>query len=545
MLRGFFAMLAYAASVGALQWTRAIEAGPTQSVIVQANHIAEAIAAVNDVGGRITHELEIINAVGAQVTASQRSVLIARRDVRSVYDDVAVQTAEKKPAAPPALPKQKPRKVQAFHGYAAGAEEVQDMGITGQGVTVAVLDSGIWPDTTLMKNRYNRDRIVAGYNAITNTQKLDKVKDQNGHGSHVSSIIANSALGSYFEYNGIAPDASLVAVQAFDENGTATYANVIRAINWVVANKDVYKIRVLNCSFSAPARSHYWDDPINQAIMRAWQAGIVVVASAGNNGPEAMTIGVPGNVPYIITVGAMTDNFTPSNLTDDFLATFSSAGPTAEGFIKPDVVAPGGHLTGMMEAKTTIPKQHKEYHDGDKYFQMSGTSQSTAVVSGVVALMLQADPLLTPDQVKYRLMSTARPALKANRTLAYSLFQQGAGLIHAFDAIFRSGGGSANVGLDVKADLAGTAHFGGRANQDENGNYYVMGIDGLLWSSGLLWSNGLLWSDGLLWSNGLLWSDGFLWSDSYLWSDSLGFDKSGVKSNSAGTASINVWVEEQ
>ena len=119
-----------------------------------------------------------------------------------------------------------------------------------------------------------------------------------------------------------------------------SYLDVIRGIDWVVAHKDEYNIRVLNLSFSAPPQSYYWDDPLNQAVMQAWQAGIVVVAAAGNGGPDPMTVGVPGNVPYIITVGAMSDNYTPENPADDILASFSAAGPTVEGFVKPEVVAP-------------------------------------------------------------------------------------------------------------------------------------------------------------------------------------------------------------
>ena len=215
-------------------------------------------------------------------------------------------------------------------------------------------------------------------------------------------------------------------------------------------------------SFSAQPQSYYWDDPLNQAVMALWEAGIVVVASAGNRGPDAMTIGVPGNVPYVITVGAMSDGVTVDNPTDDFLATFSSAGPTVEGFVKPEVIAPGGHMLGVVDVNSQLPSQHPEWVSGN-YFYMSGTSQAAGVVSGAVALMLDADATLTPDEIKCRLMSSARPALAADGSLAYSVFQQGAGLIDAWDAVYSSEFACANVGLDVEADLDGTTHFGGRA----------------------------------------------------------------------------------
>ena len=128
---------------------------------------------------------------------------------------------------------------------------------------------------------------------------------------------------------------------------------------------------MVNLSFSAPPRSHYWDDPLNQAVMALWQAGIVAVASAGNGGPEPMSIGVPGNVPYVITVGAMSDGVTPDNPTDEFsLASFSAAGPTYEGFVKPEVVAPGGHVLGIANPGNAIPGQHPEWAAGN-YFYMS------------------------------------------------------------------------------------------------------------------------------------------------------------------------------
>ena len=140
---------------------------------------------------------------------------------------------------------------------------------------------------------------------------------------------------------------------------------MIRGIDWLVAHKDVYGIRVLNLSFSAPPQSHYWDDPLNQAVMAAWQAGIVVVASAGNTGPSPMTIGVPGNVPYVDHRGRHDRQLHADRICgDDRLASFSAAGPTAEGFVKPEVVAPGGHIVALMNDDGRIALEHPEFHDG-------------------------------------------------------------------------------------------------------------------------------------------------------------------------------------
>lgn len=439
-----------------------------------------------------------------------------------------------------------------------GADQLHLGGIDGYGVTVAVVDTGLWEDGKgLEKNTIDEERILAYYDAIEDEIEDGSPEDGCGHGTFVTSVIASSRKTRRNNewpgiYNGIAPNVDLVSVKAFDEQGLGTYLDVIRGLDFVVQNKDYFGIRVLNLSFNAPVVSYYWDDPLNQAVMAAWQAGIVVVAAAGNTGPDPMTIGVPGNVPYVITVGAMSDSNTPEFSMDDRLATFSSVGPTVEGFVKPEVLAPGGHLLGVMDKDDEIPERHPEFHDGDEFFIMSGTSQAAAVVSGVVALMIQVDPELTPDQVKSRLMATARPAVDEDGALEYSVFQQGAGMVNAYDAVFSTVTECSNQGLDVDLDLAGEVHFGGYANRDDDGAYYIMGLDGYSWSSGYMWSDGLSWSSGYMWSDGMSWSSGYMWSDNtvggsgYMWSDSYAFGSGYMWSDGLGeTMSINVWVPQE
>ena len=223
-----------------------------------------------------------------------------------------------------------------------GADQLHLEGITGRGVTVAFLDTG---NSLVSKTiHYNADsqwRYLAQYSATGDylNEYGDPFfgqtgQDVMGHGSHLISAALSAKSTSDGKYNGVAPGADLVTIRAFGGDGSGYYSDVIRGIDWIVQNKDRYGIRVLNLSFSATPVSYYWDDPLNQAVMAAWQAGIAVVASAGNGGPDPMTIGVPGNVPYIITVGAMTDSYTPAIVDDDHLASFSSAGPTLEGFVK-------------------------------------------------------------------------------------------------------------------------------------------------------------------------------------------------------------------
>src|SRR6185503_13358062 len=161
-----------------------------------------------------------------------------------------------------------------------GADQLQRAGITGKGVTIAMLDTGLWND---LSQNYG-SRILASYD-VTNAGK-PVTTDPYGHGTHVTSIAASGAQALSGGYLGIAPKANLVIVKAFNGAGAGRYVDVIEGINWIVANKSKYNIRVLNVSFGAPPQSYYWDDPVNQAVMAAWRAGIVVVAAAGNEGPE-------------------------------------------------------------------------------------------------------------------------------------------------------------------------------------------------------------------------------------------------------------------
>ena len=348
------------------------------------------------------------------------------------------------------------------------ADELHRAGLTGRGVGVAVIDTGAWAHPALALNTEGQSRVLSFYDAIKNEEGAVMV-DENGHGSHITSVLASSEA-SYDQsgtrtgsYHGIAPDVDLVVVKAFNDESKSTYLDVVSAIAYVVKHRDRFNIKVLTLAFQGDAVSHYWQDPINQAVMAAWDAGITVVVSAGNSGPDAMTIGAPGNVPYVITVGAVTDHYTMDDQSDDYVATFSSVGPTLEGFAKPEMTAPGGHMMGLIPEASTVTFEHPEFHDGYHYYLMSGTSQAAAAASGVAALMLQDDPSLSPNDVKCRLMASARLATK-NGQHTFSVLQQGAGLIDAVAAVASKETGCANQGLDLKSDIAGRRHFKGPFN---------------------------------------------------------------------------------
>ena len=565
--------------------TPAVARADSARYIVQAANLRSARQDIGRVGAKAQQNLEIINAASAYLNPRQLARLRKISGVHVFEDRLLttegtgllgllspvtspVVTALSALTTPPdgngeLLPT---LLYQTNYPSRVGADTLQQAGITGKGVTIAVLDSGLWQDP--LQNYASR--LLATINVV-NGGSSPVTGDAYGHGTHVTSIAAGGAMNLSGNYLSIAPKANVVEVQAFDSTGGARYADVISGLNWIVANKKKYNIRVLNLSFGATPESYYWNDPVDQAVMAAWQAGIVVVVAAGNEGPSPMTIDVPGNVPYVITTGALTDNYTPYDMTDDRLASFSSTGPTFEGFVKPEVVAPGGHIVASMPSNSYLANiDPGSMILTEQMFTMSGTSMAAAVTTGVVALMLQSDPALTPDQVKCRLLASAAPAVTSSRTLAYSVFQQGAGLINAVSAVNSSATNCANVGLNISADLAGTEHFGGPANQAANGDYYIMNMAGPTWSTapqaadgyswdqgyafdqGYSWSQGYMWSQGYAWTQGYVWTNSYAWAKSYTWAQSYAWAKSVPWWNSskspggvATPASIENWVPNQ
>jgi serine protease AprX len=368
-----------------------------------------------------------------------------------------------------------------YYPTAVGASRLHSHGVTGKGVTVAIIDSGLWEHEALTRNTKGVNRLVAKYDAITDTLG-DTVFDESGHGTHMTSVLAHNApvmeggkeTGSF---KGVAPDVNLVAIKAFDVGGQGDFLDIVRAIQFVVDYREIYNIQVLNLSFAARPRWLYWQDPINQAVMRAWAAGITVVAAAGNEGPDPMTIGSPGNLPYVITVGAITDSWTADTRDDDYLPDFSSRGPTPDAHIKPDLVAPGGHMTGLTRPGSTLAKEHPEYYLKNGDFVMTGSSQASALVSGVVALLLQLEPDLSPDDVKCKLMSSAEPAINLDGLLSYSPFLQGNGYVSATRAITLGETGCGNQGLDIHKDISGEQHFQGPAIVTKDGETSLPGLE--------------------------------------------------------------------
>lgn len=539
------------------------------SYIVKSKDAKKLKEVIEQHGLKPTHELSIIDAIAVTLTDEQLRQL-TQNPTLTITENYQVELTKNRWGKR----KWQPKAVIPSYIDADYAHMIRNF---GDDVTIGFLDTGMdsLPGTSsglgLATDLYGRDKFWGTYDAITNTLS-NYSNEESGHGTHVASVAGNADYDVYGRIYGVAPNAAMVGIKAFDSDGKATYADVIRGIEWAISYKDQINLRVLNMSFGGQQRSYYWEDPLNQAVMKAWQEGIVVVASAGNNGPDPMTIGVPGNVPYIITVGAMTDNFTEMNFNDDKIATFSAAGPTPAGFVKPDLVAPGGHVAGLMGFDTQIVKEHPEYHDGGKYFEMSGTSQAAAVVSGVVALMISQDPSLTPDEVKCRLIDSAHTALDSEGKIAYSVFQQGSGVVNARDALKSTASNCANQSLDIAKDLAGEEHFYGPANINEDGHFYVEGLgDEYVWKidESALENDAVIWrlnydDNPMDWKNmastdAVIWrlafeTDAVIWrlnfeTDAVIWRLNLETDaviwRLNLHDHNAAPISINNWVEPE
>lgn len=237
---------------------------------------------------------------------------------------------------------------------------------TGKNITIAFLDTGICyiPD---FKGR------ILYFKDFINEQNT--VYDDNGHGTHVAGIASSNG-----KYKGVAPNSNIIALKVLNSSGQGNASDVLAGIQWIADNKNKYNIRIANLSIGTADTIK--NDPLIEAVEKLWNMGIVVVTAAGNNGPNPCTISSPGTSRKIITVGSSDD--------EKYNKIFSGRGPTKECIIKPDILAPGNNIISCKCMTGT-------------YKKLSGTSMSTPIISGAVALLLEKVPNLKPDDVKYML----------------------------------------------------------------------------------------------------------------------------------------------
>lgn len=422
-----FAPPAYAgaAHLGQHAAQRAAFATGTSRVIVTAadgRSLSDVGGAIARAGGATRRQLPIINAHVADMPNAALAGLANDPAIGAInLDRLVVGSMERT-------------------GGTIGATTVrQQLGYDGSGVGVAVIDSGItsWHDD--LTDNGGAQRVDAFVDFVNGRETP---YDDYGHGTHVAGIIAGNGADSDGRRSGIAPNARLIVLKVLDAAGRGRISDVIAALDYVVTNAAVLNIRVVNLSIATGVYESYRTDPLTRAAQRAVEAGIVVVAAAGNYGRDAQGrmmyggVTAPGNSPSVLTVGASSHMGTVDR-SDDTMAAFSSRGPTAiDVRAKPDLVAPGVGIESLSDPNSTFYTTQSAYLlDGTvqtsyrPYLSQSGTSMAAPVAAGTVALMLQANPSLTPNEVKAILQYTAQiyPG--------YDPLTEGAGFLNAAGAV--------------------------------------------------------------------------------------------------------------
>jgi serine protease AprX len=486
--------------------------------------------AVEAFGGTVGRHLGIIDAFTASVPGDRLDSLRATPGVSDVTEDAGLELSSKEVEDQVA----QAGSLYTIANQVTGASAMWDAGYTGQGIDVAVIDSGVVP----VKGLDDPGKVVYGPDLTLETNGSAKQKDTYGHGTHMSGIIAgrdpeakgNKKSGDASNFVGMAPDARIVSVKVADAKGQTDVSQAIAAIDWVVQNrnKNGLNIRVLNMSFGTDGVQDYVLDPLAFAAEQAWHKGIVVVVAVGNEGFGTGKVNNPAYDPYLIAVGSNTANGTATTA-DDVVSSFSNDG---DGTRNPDVVAPGDQVVSLRSSGSYLDKTYPQARIGDRLFRGSGTSQAAAVVSGAAALLVQQRPTATPDQIKALLMGTANAI--PNATAA----QQGSGLVDLAEArtaptpnavqrfTVSTGLGSLELARGSVHVTVGTRQVRGEVDVRgrafdvrtwaaglRNGtNWSGMSWSGMSWSgmswSGMSWS-GMSWS-GMSWS-GMSWS-GMSWS---------------------------------
>jgi serine protease AprX len=372
-------------------WTAQIDPAITADAfaLIQVAHgTAKAVAAkAAAAGANDVAALDAIDVVTARLSVDAVRTLGADTRVSLIAADTVVTAAGDHPyfedddAQPPSPV-----------GEAVGAGRAWSKP-TGKGVTVAIMDTGIarHPDlegSVIARVDFVRDGATSA--------------DPGGHGTFIAGLIA--AHGTTFK--GLAPDAKLVSLRVLDERGNGTMHSVLGAFDWLLHHHKDYRIRLLNLSFGAPQATTYHRSLLSGVVESAWFAGIAVVAAAGNDGPRPGSVTNPGADPFVITVGSLEDRGT-GTFADYRESRFSGRGPTLDGFAKPDVLAPGEHVMSIRLYGTTLDLARRD-STPDGYGRLSGTSASSAIATGVAALVLQIHPNYSPTQLKGALVAGGR-----------------------------------------------------------------------------------------------------------------------------------------
>jgi len=372
-------------------------------VIVHGDPLA--LAALTD-----KHHVQVLRRLNGAAVIAANSAELSELAADSAYDHLSGDPLVKVGMS---ISNQSTAADQVRAGVAGGLLGIGAIpGVTGQGIGVAIVDSGISPHAALV------NKVVANVSFVTGDPS---VSDAFGHGTHVAGIIAGNATAAQsvtpLFNGGVAPGVQLVNVRVLGPEGVGRTSDVIAGIQWAIANRARYNIRVINLSLGHPVMEPAATDPLCEVVQDAVEAGIVVVAAAGNDGVTengTMILGginSPGNSPWAITVGSL-NTWGTVKRSDDTLTTYSSRGPARfDGTVKPDVAAPGNKIVSLEASGAYIPSTYSSLHRAgngtNSYMQLSGTSMAAPMVSGGVALLLQGTPSMSPAQMKMALQAGA------------------------------------------------------------------------------------------------------------------------------------------
>ena len=365
--------------------------GAAIPVIVQSDASTDPRALVTATGGVVQSDLGIIHAVAADVPADRLPLLASARNTAwisldgpvSSTDDHSDGDRDRSAVAAPAN----------VYPQEIGADHLWNDGDQGQGLAVAVVDTGI------VNSRDFGDRRI-----VATISKDRSPGDGYGHGSHVAGLIGGDGTRSDGRYEGVAPQTNLVNVKVGDNTGAATVSDVINGLEFVLENQHRYNIRVVNLSLRTDIAQSYTTDPLDAAVELLTFRGILVVVAAGNTGTVSDAVSyAPANDPFVLTVGAVDDAGTP-DIVDDAVPSWSSRGTTQDGIAKPEVYAPGRHLVSVLSPRSVLAQEMSANIVGRYYLQLSGTSMAAGVASGAAALVIHQHPDWTPGQVKQALV---------------------------------------------------------------------------------------------------------------------------------------------
>jgi serine protease AprX len=503
--------------------------------------------AIDQLGGIPQHaDLDLIHAAAYSMPAQAIAALAKNPNVAYISPDRAVY---------PTLD---------YANATIGAQTAFSSGSTGSGVGIAIIDSGILPERDLA-NQAGNSRIVYSQSFVP---KVSSTVDQYGHGTHVAGILAGNGAAStgtpYVKtFRGVAPNANLINLRALDANGVGTDSTVIAAINAAIQLKSKYNIRVINLSLGRPVYESYSLDPLCQAVEKAWNAGIVVVVAAGNDGRNQSqgtdgygTITAPGNDPFVITVGAMKTMGTVTRA-DDLIASYSSKGPTLiDHVVKPDIVAPGNRIISLETSKSTIlassgvnlvPFSYYQNPankgNSPDYYRLSGTSMAAPMVSGTAALMLQKDASLTPETIKARLMKAAVKTFPSYSTAVdpvtgiiynsqYDIFTIGAGYLDVCGALSSTD----------SVPAGGTAASPVAVFDPTTDAVTVVNANTSPWATHAVWGTASVWSAAAVWGTSVF-VDGqaALLGTSAVWGNTAIWGAGGTQGNTALWGTHAVW----